>query len=51
MNENTKVAVLGGGQGAHAITADLSLRGCSVNMCEHPAFARDYRVSARVRND
>ncbi len=40
MNENIKVAVLGGGQGAHAITADLTLRGCSVNMCELPAFAK-----------
>ena len=39
MNENIKVAVLGGGQGAHAMTADLTLRGFSVNLCELPTFA------------
>lgn len=35
----TKVAVLGGGNGAHAMAADLSLRGFEVHMCEDPRFA------------
>jgi opine dehydrogenase len=34
-----KVAVLGGGNGAHAAAADLSLRGFSVQMYEDPRFA------------
>ncbi len=39
MSQEIKIAVLGGGQGAHAITADLTLRGLSVNMCELPGFS------------
>lgn len=39
MSEKSRVAVLGGGQGAHAIAADLTLRGWSVNLCELPAYA------------
>lgn len=31
-----KVCVLGGGHGAHAIAADLTLRGFKVNMCQLP---------------
>ena len=30
----TKIAVLGGGNGAHAAAADLALRGFEVNMYE-----------------
>lgn len=33
------IAVLGGGHGAHAMTADLTLAGCEVRMCEHPDLA------------
>lgn len=33
-----KIAILGGGNGAHAVAADLSLRGHEVNMCELPQF-------------
>lgn len=32
------IAVLGGGNGAHAMAADLTLKGYEVNMCEAPEF-------------
>ncbi len=35
----TKIAVLGGGNGAHAAAADLALRGFEVNMYEDERFA------------
>lgn len=35
-----KVAILGGGNGAHAAAADLTLRGYKVNMFELPSFAK-----------
>lgn len=38
MSQNIKIAVLGGGQGAHAMTADLTLRGLTVNMFELPGY-------------
>lgn len=34
-----KIAVIGGGNGAHAASADLSLRGFEVRMCEDERFA------------
>jgi opine dehydrogenase len=36
--ENKKIAVLGGGNGAHTMAADLSLKGYDVAMCEAPEF-------------
>ncbi len=33
-----KIAVLGGGNGAHAMAADLAQKGYEVNMCEAPEF-------------
>jgi len=39
MNEDMKIAVLGGGQGAHAMTADMTLRGLQVNMFELPEYS------------
>ncbi|HUE82473.1 MAG TPA: NAD/NADP octopine/nopaline dehydrogenase family protein [Pyrinomonadaceae bacterium] len=39
MTEEMKIAVLGGGQGAHAMTADMTLRGLKVNMFELPEYA------------
>jgi opine dehydrogenase len=36
-----KVAVLGGGNGAHAMAADLASRGFRVNMFEMPEFKDD----------
>ena len=37
--DSMKVAVLGGGNGAHTIAADLTLKGLSVNMFEMEQFA------------
>jgi opine dehydrogenase len=39
MNDELKIAVLGGGQGAHAMTADMTLRGLKVNMFELPEYS------------
>ncbi|HKZ79378.1 MAG TPA: NAD/NADP octopine/nopaline dehydrogenase family protein [Pyrinomonadaceae bacterium] len=39
MAKEMRIAVLGGGQGAHAMTADLTLRGLSVNMFELPDYS------------
>lgn len=33
-----KIAVMGGGNGAHAMAADLTLKGYEVYLCEHPEF-------------
>jgi opine dehydrogenase len=33
-----KICVLGGGNGAHAMAADLALKGFAVHMCEAPEF-------------
>ncbi len=38
-----KIAVLGGGNGAHAMAADLTLKGLEVNMCEAPEFQEGFR--------
>ena len=37
-----KIAVLGGGNGAHAMAADLTLKGFEVNMCEAPEFEESF---------
>jgi len=38
MKDVKRIAVLGGGNGAHAMAADLALKGFEVNMCEIPEF-------------
>lgn len=38
MSKVEKIAVLGGGQGAHAMVADMTLRGLTVNMFELPGY-------------
>jgi opine dehydrogenase len=38
MSINKRIAVLGGGNAAHTMAADLSLKGYEVNMCEVPEF-------------
>jgi opine dehydrogenase len=40
-----KIAVLGGGNGAHAMAADLTLKGLEVNMCEAPEFKEGFGVT------
>ena len=37
------IAVLGGGNAAHMMAADLTLRGFNVNLCEHPSFERSFK--------
>ena len=39
-----KVAVLGGGNGAHAAAADLTLRGFAVHLCEDQRFAANMKT-------
>jgi opine dehydrogenase len=39
MSTNTRVTILGGGNGAFAAAADLALRGAEVRLLEDPAFA------------
>ena len=41
----SKVAVLGGGNGAHAMAADLTLKGLEVNMCEAPEFREGFSTT------
>lgn len=40
-----KIAVLGGGNGAHAMAADLALKGLEVNMCEASEFKESFRIT------
>lgn len=40
-----KIAVLGGGNGAHAMAADLTLKGLEVNLCEAPEFKESLRIT------
>jgi len=39
MTTQTRVAVLGAGNGGQALAADLARRGCAVTLFEHPDFA------------
>jgi opine dehydrogenase len=39
------ITVLGGGHGAHAMAADLSLKGYEVNLCEAPEFEDGFRAT------
>jgi opine dehydrogenase len=43
------VAVLGGGNGAHMMAADLTDRGYRVHMYEHPQFATGFRTTLQRR--
>jgi len=38
MESNKRIAVLGGGNGAHAMAADLTMKGFEVRLCEAPEF-------------
>ncbi|MDH5695657.1 MAG: NAD/NADP octopine/nopaline dehydrogenase family protein [Dehalococcoidia bacterium] len=40
-----KIAVLGGGNGAHAMAADLTLKGLEVNICEAPEFKENFSTT------
>lgn len=43
--KNRKIAVLGGGHGAHTMAADLTLKGFDVNLCEAPEFEEGIRIT------
>ena len=45
MTKATKIAVLGGGNGAHAMAADLTLKGYEVNICEAPEFKEAFSTT------
>lgn len=45
MTNIKKIAVLGGGHGAHAMAADLTLKGFEVNMCEAPEFKDNFSTT------
>ena len=40
-----KIAVLGGGNGAHAMAADLTIKGFKVNICEAPEFKENFSTT------
>lgn len=40
-----KIAVLGGGSGAHAMAADLTLKELEVNICEAPEFKESFSIT------
>jgi len=45
MERAKKIAVLGGGNGAHAMAADLTLKGFEVRICEAPEFESTFRTT------
>jgi len=47
--EKDLVAVLGGGNGGHAVAAELSLAGCKVNFFELPQFAANFERVLRTK--
>lgn len=47
--ERDLVAVLGGGNGGHAVAANLALNGCRVNFFELPQFAEPFERVLRTR--
>jgi len=47
--EKDWVAVLGGGNGGHAVAANLALNGYKVNFCELPQFAESFERVLRTK--
>ncbi len=45
MTDIKKIAVLGGGNGGHTMTADLTLKGYKVNFCEAPEFKESFSTT------
>jgi opine dehydrogenase len=43
--KKSKIAVLGGGNGAHTMAADLTLKGYEVNICEFPEFKESFSTT------
>ena len=49
MSKNLKVAVMGGGNSAHTMAADIALGGLEVNLCDLPAFQRNIQEAMDTR--
>ena len=47
--EKDLIAVMGGGNGGHAVAAELALAGCKVNFFELPQFAPNFERVLRTR--
>jgi opine dehydrogenase len=45
MDKKRKIAVLGGGHGAHTMAADLTMKGFEINMCEAPEFEENIKTT------
>jgi len=45
MSQIKRIAVLGGGNGAHTMAADLTLKGFEVTLCEAPEFEAGFRTT------
>ncbi len=45
MEKMKRIAVLGGGNGAHTMAADLTLKGYDVRICEAPEFEATFRTT------
>ncbi len=41
MKDRLKIAVMGGGNNAQTMAADLALAGFTVNLCDLPKFAKN----------
>ncbi len=44
----SRIAVLGGGNGGHALAAELSLKGCDVSLFEFPAFSQNIEETKKA---
>jgi opine dehydrogenase len=49
MGKNLKVAVMGGGNSAHTMAADIALGGLEVNLCDLPVFQRNIQEVMETR--
>jgi opine dehydrogenase len=45
MMQSNRIAVLGGGHGAHAMSADLTQKGYDVTICEFPEFKQTFTTT------
>ncbi len=48
MNSLSRIAVLGGGNGGHALAADLALQGHDVSLFEFPAFSKNIEETKKA---
>lgn len=48
MSGNTKITILGGGNGAFAAAADLTIRGFEITLCELPQFKKNIESAQKI---